>query len=167
MLQHYRWCWRTCEPETQFRGQNQGIFTHQCLKSVGITQWQDGRPDTVKKLSKLFTKIATAKAATAKAKEQQNILRIDPIACQAVPLPRVVNRPPIPASPLPRVPVAPEEAECHVRGVGRIVQNVGTASRAAVLPTQFVESKSQVKTSGNVTTRAPNCQSKLHFARQQ
>jgi hypothetical protein len=83
--------------------------------------------EALKKFSKLFTKIAMAKAAMVKAKEQRNNLRTHPNACQAVTLPRMVDRPPIPASPLPRVQVAPEEAECHARGVGRSVQNMGMA----------------------------------------
>ncbi len=90
---------------------------------------RDGKTaDALKKFSKLFTKIVTAKAAMAKVKEQQNNLQTHPNARQAAPLPRVVNRPPILASPLPRVPVAPKEAECHIRGAGRSVQNVGKAS---------------------------------------
>jgi hypothetical protein len=84
--------------------------------------------DVLKKFSKLFRKIAMAKAATAKAKEQRNNLQTHPNAPRAVPLPRVVNRPHIPASPLPRVPVASKKDECHIRGVGRSVQNVGTTS---------------------------------------
>ncbi len=107
--------------------------------------------DALKKFSKLFTKIAMAKAAMAKAKEQWNNLQSHPNARQAIPLPRVVHRPPIPASPLPRVPVNPKEADCHVRNVGRRVQTVGMSSQVAVLPTQFVESQSQVQTGGNMT----------------
>ncbi len=109
--------------------------------------------EELKKFSELFMKIATAKAATAKAKEQRNNLRTHPNAHQAVPLPKVVNRTPILASPLPRVPVAPMEADCYVMGVGNSVQTVGTASWNAVLPTQFLESPSQLQTSGNVTPR--------------
>ena len=84
--------------------------------------------EALKKFGKLLTKIAMAKAAKAKAKEQWNTLRTHPNACQAVPLPRVVDRPPILESPLPRVPVAPAEADCHVRGNGNSVQTMGTAS---------------------------------------
>ncbi len=94
--------------------------------------------EALKKFSKLFMMIAIAKAAMTK--EQWNNLRTHPNARQAVPLPRVVDRPPILASPLPRAPVAPVEAYCHVRGVGKSVQTVWTASKVAVLPTQFVES---------------------------
>ncbi len=84
--------------------------------------------EALKKFGKLLTKIAMAKAAKAKAKEQWNNLQTHPNACQAVPLPRVVDRPPILESPLPRVPVAPAEADCHVRGNGNSVQTMGTAS---------------------------------------
>jgi hypothetical protein len=82
-------------------------------------QWQDGRGFT--KFSELFTKIAMEKAATAKTKEQLNNLQTHPNARQAVPIPRVVNRPPIPGSPLPRMLVAPAEADCHKRVVGQSV----------------------------------------------
>jgi hypothetical protein len=108
--------------------------------------------EPLKKFSDLFTKIAMAKLSMVKAKVQWNNLQTHPNSCQAVPLPRVVNRPPIPAGPLPRVPVASKEAECHVRGVGRSVQTVGTVSQVTVLPTQFVNSQSQVQTNGNVTS---------------
>jgi hypothetical protein len=70
--------------------------------------------EVLEKFSKLFTKIAVAKAVMAKAKEQQNNLHTHPNARQAVPLPRMVNRPLIPASPLPRVPVAFAEADCCI-----------------------------------------------------
>jgi hypothetical protein len=118
---------------------------------IGLVSCNGKMADALKKFSKLFTKIAMAKAATAKANEQRNNLQTHPNACQAVTLPRVVNTPPIPASPLPRVPVTPKLSECHIRGVGRSVQTVGMVSQVAVLPMQFVESQSQVQTSGNVT----------------
>ncbi len=95
--------------------------------------------EALERFSKLFTKIAVAKAATANAKEQQNNLPTHPNARQAVLLPRVVDRPLIPAGPLPRVPVTPAEADCHVEGVGGRVQIVGTASHVAILPMQIVE----------------------------
>ncbi len=60
----------------------------------------DGKmADALEKLSKLFTKIATGKAGMANAKEQQNNLLTNPNTHQDAPLPRVVNRPPILASP--------------------------------------------------------------------
>ncbi len=86
--------------------------------------------DALEKFSKLFTNIAAAKAATANAKEQWNNLLTHPNARRAVLLPRVVNRPRIPANPLPRVPFAPMEADCCVGGVGGRVQIVGTASKS-------------------------------------
>ena len=121
--------------DTRHKG---GVGTHQCVKRVGITRWQDGI--CVNKFSKLFTKIAMAKAATIKAKEQWNNLCTHSNALQAVPLPRVVDRPPIPASPLPRVPIALAEADCRIRDVGERLQMVGMASQVAVQPTQIVES---------------------------
>jgi hypothetical protein len=102
---------------------------------------RDGKmAEVLEKFSKLFMKIATAKAAMAKAKEQWNNLRTHSNARQAVPLPRVVDRPPIPASPLPRVPIALAEADCRIRDVGERLQMVGMASQVAVQPTQIVES---------------------------
>ena len=105
--------------------------------------------DALEKFSKLFSNIAAAKAAMAKAKDEQNNLQTHPNACRAVPLPRVVDRPPILASPLPRVLVTPAEADCCVGG-GR-VQIVVTASQVAVPPLQIVESQSQLQIDENVT----------------
>jgi hypothetical protein len=50
--------------------------------------------DALKKVSKLFTKIAEAKANIAKAKEQQNRIRTHPDARRAIPLPRVAKQNP-------------------------------------------------------------------------
>jgi hypothetical protein len=119
----------------ELTGALKGLVTHNGMMA-----------EALEKFSKLFTKIAVAKAAVAKAKEQQNNLQTHPNAGQAVPLPRVVNRPPLLASPLPRVPVAPAEADCHVREVGKSLHMLGTASQVAVPPTQFVEPQSQVQT---------------------
>jgi hypothetical protein len=69
--------------------------------SKGTVSHHGKMAEVLEKLGKLFTKIRAAKAAIAKAKEQQNNLPMHPNACQAVPLPRVVDRPPIPTSPLP------------------------------------------------------------------
>jgi hypothetical protein len=87
----------------------------------------------------LFTKIATAKSELAKAKEQQNNLQNHPNIRQAVPLPRVADRPPILASPLPRVPIDIAEADCCIRGGGKGLPMVGTTSQVTVMPTQTVE----------------------------
>ncbi len=75
--------------------------------------------EALQKFSKLFTKIAVAKSELAKAKEQQINLRNHPNACQAVPLPRVADRPPTPASSLPRVPIDIAEADCCIRVGGK------------------------------------------------
>jgi hypothetical protein len=101
----------------------------------------------LEKFSKLFTKIAVEKSAMAKAKKQQNNLQTHLNACQAVPPPRVVDRPPIPASPLPRVLIAIGEADCCVRDGGKSVQMVGMASQIAVMQTQNSRS----------TIPSPNC----------
>jgi hypothetical protein len=83
---------------------------------------RDGKmAEALKKLSKLFTKIAAAKSELAKAKEQQINLQKHHNARRVVPLPRVADRPPIPTSPLPMVPM------------------VGTTTQVTVMPTQTVE----------------------------
>jgi hypothetical protein len=75
--------------------------------------------DALARVSELFHKIAEAKAAKAKAKEQQNTHRTHPNARQAVPLPRVlINLPTQPAVPLPRVQAAPPVDDCCVVGGG-------------------------------------------------
>jgi hypothetical protein len=148
-------------------------FKHQCITNPQVTPKtlikkavleltsalkgiasRDGKmAEVLKKFGKLFMKIAVAKAATAKAKERWSNLRTHPDAHHAVPLPSMVNRPPILASPLPRVLVAPGEADCCVGGVGGRVQMVGTASQVAVPPTQIIESQSRVEIVENVTPR--------------
>jgi hypothetical protein len=96
--------------------------------------------EVLQKFSKLFKKIATAKSELAKAKEQWNNLQNHPNARQAVPLPRVAERPSIPASPLPRVLIDIAEADCQV----------------TIMPTQNVEGGTpQQGTRGQPTTR-PN-----------
>ncbi len=90
--------------------------------------------DALARVSKLFHKIAEAKAATAKAKEQQNTHRIHPNAHQAVPLPRaLIDLPTQPAIPLSRVQAAPPVDNCCVVGGGSARQIVHT-------PTQIVGS---------------------------
>jgi hypothetical protein len=75
----------------------------------------DGKTaEALQKFSELFMKIATAKSELSKTKEQRNNLRNNPNARQAVPLPRVAERPPTPASQLPRVPIEIAEADCRV-----------------------------------------------------
>jgi hypothetical protein len=61
----------------------------------------------------LFTKIAEAKAAVAKAKEQRNRLRTHPDAHRAIPLPRVAERNPRVEMAIPRVDETPK-ADCRV-----------------------------------------------------
>ncbi len=149
------------------------FFKHQCITNAQVTpktlvikaaldltsalkgtvSCNGEMAEALEKFSKLLTKIAAAKSAMAKAKEQPDSLQTHPNARLAVPLPRVVNRPPIPASPLSRVPVAPAEADYCKRGLGERVQIVGMASQVAVLPMQFVESQYQVQTSENETPR--------------
>jgi hypothetical protein len=70
-----------------------------------------------------------------------------------IPFPRVINRPPILASPLPRVPTAIAEADCCIRDGGKRVQMVGMAFQVAVMPMQLVETRSQAQTVEKVTPR--------------
>jgi hypothetical protein len=72
--------------------------------------------DALAKVSDLFQKIAAAKSAMAKAKEQRNQHRTHPNAHQAVPLPRMVNEPPVQPVPLPRVQAAPAVDDCCIGG---------------------------------------------------
>ena len=69
--------------------------------------------EALKKVSVLFTKIAEAKAAVAKAKEQRNRLRTHPDARRAIPLPRVAERNPRVEMAIPRVDETPK-ADCCV-----------------------------------------------------
>jgi hypothetical protein len=71
----------------------------------------------LQKVSSLFTKIAAAKAATTRARDQTH-----PTVHQPVPLPRVGNRPPTQEDLVPRVPTGPTEADCCVRQVGDTIQ---------------------------------------------
>ncbi len=94
--------------------------------------------DALARVSELFHKIAEAKAATTKAKEQQNTHRTHPNACRAVPLPRVLINPHTqPAVSLPRVQAAPSVDDCRVVGGGSERQIVHT-------PTQVVGSQLQI-----------------------
>jgi hypothetical protein len=94
--------------------------------------------DALTQVSKLFHKIAEAKAAMAKAKEQWNTHRTHPNAHQAIPLPRAIIDPPTqPVVPLPRVQAAPPVDDCHVVGGGSERQIVHT-------PTQIVGSRLQI-----------------------
>ena len=69
--------------------------------------------EVLKKASVLFTKIAEAKAAVAKAKEQRNRLCTHPEARRAIPLPRVAERNPRVEMAILRVNETPK-ADCHV-----------------------------------------------------
>jgi hypothetical protein len=78
----------------------------------GMVSHNGKTAEALQKLSKLFMKIAMAKSELAKAKELQNNLQNHPNAHQTVPLPRVADRPPTPASPLSRVPIGIVETDC-------------------------------------------------------
>jgi hypothetical protein len=69
--------------------------------------------EALKKVSKLFTKIAEAKAKAAKAKEQQNRIRTHPNAHHAIPLPRVAKQNPRVELAIPSVDEAPK-ADCCI-----------------------------------------------------
>jgi hypothetical protein len=104
--------------------------------------------EALQKVSSLFTKIAAAKAATTRAREQET----HPTLCQPIPLPRVIDRPPTQTVPVPRVPIAPSEADCHVRLVDGSVQIVDSTTSwqgnheppTARPPTQIVGSRLQI-----------------------
>ena len=75
--------------------------------------------DALAKVSDLYHKIAAAKADRAKALEQQNHHCTHPNSCQAVPLPRVHNKPSAQqAVPIPRVQKTPAVDDCRIVGGG-------------------------------------------------
>ncbi len=118
--------------------------------------------EALKKVGELFHKIAAAKAATAKAKEQRNQHRTHPTARHALPLPRVVTNPPVPpVVPLPRVPASPTVEDCRVGGVGSGMQNVNTPSQPVDSQFQIVKNVIQRQRKH----RSPQRKAKLHFAR--
>jgi hypothetical protein len=93
--------------------------------------------DSLAQVSKLFHKIAEAKAARAKAKEQRNTHRTHPNARRGVPLPRALIDPPTQSAvPLPRVQANPPVDDCPVVGGGSERQIVHT-------PMQIVGSRLQ------------------------
>jgi hypothetical protein len=87
--------------------------------------------EALKKVSVLFTKIAEAKAAVAKAKEQRNRLRTHPEARQTIPLPRVTEQNPRVEMSIPRVDETPK-ADCRV---AQIAANPITPRFPAKFPT--------------------------------
>ncbi len=91
----------------------------------GTVSRNDKLVEALQKVSSPFTKFAAAKAATTRAREQQT----HPTLRQPIPLPRVVDRLPTQAVFNPRVPIAPQEADCHAGLVDGSVQIVdGTTS---------------------------------------
>jgi hypothetical protein len=113
--------------------------------------------EALTKAGKLFQKIAAAKAATAKAKEQRNQHRTHPTARRAVPLPRVVNDPPVPpVVPLPRVPASPTVEDCCIGGVGSGMQNVNTLSQPLDSRLQIVENVTQQQGKHRPPSARPN-----------
>jgi hypothetical protein len=67
--------------------------------------------EALQRVSKLFSKIVATKASAAKAKEQQNQIRIHPEARRATLLPRVAEQNPRVEFSCPRVTKVPE-ADC-------------------------------------------------------
>jgi hypothetical protein len=105
----------------------------------GTISQESETAEALKKVSELFTKIAAAKAAGAKAKEQRNRIDTHPEARCATPLPRVLaEQNPREEIPLPRVPESIAEDCCVVQIVeSPTVQQPGekapvTGSRAVV-----------------------------------
>jgi hypothetical protein len=86
--------------------------------------------DASARVSELFHKIAEAKAAMAKAKEQWNTHHTHPNARRAAPLPRVLINPHTqPAVPLPRVQAAPPVDDCCMVSGGNEKQIVHTPTQ--------------------------------------
>ncbi len=113
--------------------------------------------EALTKVGELFHKIAAAKAATAKAKEQRNQHRTHLTARQAVPLPRVVTGPPVPpVVPLPRVPASPTVEDCCVGGVGSGMQNVNTPSQPVDYQLQIVKNVTQRQGKHRPPSARPN-----------
>ncbi len=113
--------------------------------------------EALTKVGELFHKIAAAKTATAKTKEQQNQHRTYPTARRAVPLPRVVTNPPIPlVVPLPRVPASPTVEDCCVGGVGSGMQNVNTPSQPVDSQLQIVKNVTQQQGKHRPPSARPN-----------
>jgi hypothetical protein len=102
--------------------------------------------DALAKVSDLFHKIAASKLVMAKAKEQQNQHhRTHPNARQVVPLPRVVNKPPVqPTIPLPKVQAAPAVDDYHVGGGFSEMQNIRMTTPTAILLMQIVNTPTQI-----------------------
>ncbi len=94
--------------------------------------------EALKKVGKLFTKIAEAKANIAKAKEQGNRICTHPDARRAIPLPRVVEQNPRVELSIPRVDEAPK-ADCHIM---QIVANLTTPQFNMQSPVTFIKSRS-------------------------
>jgi hypothetical protein len=96
--------------------------------------------EALQKVSGLFTKIAAAKAATTRAREQQTY----PMSRQRVAVPRVCNKRPTQTEPVPKEPIAPTKADCCaglVEGSVHIVDKTTLTMR----PTkQAVEARLQV-----------------------
>jgi hypothetical protein len=69
---------------------------------------------TISRNCEMAEALQLAKSELEKAKEQRNNFQNHPNASQAVPLPMVAERPPTPASQLPRVPIEIVEADCRV-----------------------------------------------------
>jgi hypothetical protein len=115
--------------------------------------------EALTKVGKLFHKIVAAKAALAKAKakEQRNQHRTHPTTRRAVPLPRVVNNPPVPpVVPLPRVPASPTVEDCHIGGVGSGMQNVNTSSQPVDSQLQIVKNVIQQQEKHRPPSARPN-----------
>ncbi len=99
----------------------------------------------LKKVSKLFTKIAAAKNKTAKAKEQHNRVRATPAARQTTHLQRV-------EASVPRVAAGPEVDRC----IEQIFANPSTPRPVAHAPATRSQSQSLQFNAQSSTARRPN-----------
>ncbi len=115
--------------------------------------------EALQKFSKLFTKIAATISELAKEKEQQNNLQNHPNARRAVPLPRVAERPPTPASQLPRVSIEIMEADCQVtlmltQTVKGGMPRQGTCGQPTTRPNYILQDKDNNKPNHRYHTRS-------------
>jgi hypothetical protein len=118
--------------------------------------------DALAHVSKLFHKIAEAKAAKAKAKEQRNTHRTHPNAHRGVPLPRVLIDPPTqPAVPLPKVQAAPPVDDCRVVGGGSERQIVHTLMQIVGSRLQIVGDKTPLQGKHGPSNVGPNYTSQV------
>jgi hypothetical protein len=106
--------------------------------------------EALTKVSKLFTKIALAKNEVAKAKEQRNRLRANPLAWITTYLPRVAVPPPRVDVPVPRVTKA-TQADCCVAQT-----SVSTTMTRPPVQTLATHSSQPLRANARLPSSRPN-----------